>query len=78
MESLNAGFFNFVPKLLKLFFEPLARNSSLIGDILEVFSKFTKFTLAIFSGGGRKASFYISRDHMINESHDSPGDIPSF
>ena len=27
--------------------------------------------------GGDEAFFCISRDHMINESHDSVGEIPS-
>ena len=52
-------------------------SSSLIGDISEVFSKFTNFPVAIVSGGGSKVSFCISRDHMTNESHDSVGEIPS-
>ena len=55
----------------------LASNSSLIGDISEVFSKFAKFPVAIVSGGGGKASFYISRYDIINESRDSVGEIPS-
>ena len=29
------------------------------------------------SKGGDKAFFYISRDHMINESRDSVSEIPS-
>ena len=33
--------------------------------------------MAIFSGGADAAFFCISRDHMINESHDSEGEIPS-
>ena len=54
----------------KFCFEQLTRDSSLIGDILEVFSKFTKFLVVIVSGGGDKAFFCISPDHMINESHE--------
>ena len=42
-----------------------------------VFSKFTKFPVAIVGGGGDNAFSYISRDHMINESRDSVGEIPS-
>ena len=43
------------------------------GDISEVFSKFAKFPVAIVSGGRDKVFFCISRDHIINESHDSLG-----
>ena len=50
---------------------------SLIGDILEVFFKLTKFPVAIVSEGGSKATFFTSRDHMTNESCDSVGEIPS-
>ena len=67
-------FFNFLPKFS---FELLARNSSLIGNISEVFSKFTKFPVATVSGSESKAYFCISRGHMINESRDSVGEIPS-
>ena len=67
-------FFNFPPKFC---FEWLARNLSLIGDNSEVFSNFTKFPVAIVSGGGSKASFCILRGHMINESQDSVDEIPS-
>ena len=67
-------FFNFLPKFC---FEQLDRSSSLIGDMSEVFSKFTKFPVAIVNGGRSKASFRISRDHMINESRVSVGAIPS-
>ena len=67
-------FLNFLPKFC---FEQKARNSSLIGDIAEVFSKFTKFPVVIASGCASKASFCISRDHMINDSRDSMGEIPS-
>ena len=49
----------------------------LIGDISEVFCKFTKFRGAIVIGGESKASFCISLDHMINESRDWMGEIPS-
>ena len=38
-----------------------------------VFSIFTKFPVAIISGGGDKTFTCISRDHMINESLDSGG-----
>ena len=31
--------------------------------------------MAIVSGGGSKASFWISRDHIINDSRDSVGEI---
>ena len=61
----------------KFCFKELAKNSSLIGDISELFSKFTTFPGAIFSGGRDKACFCISRDHMINESRDSVCEIPS-
>ena len=71
-------FFNFLPKSLNFLFEQLLPNSSLIGDISEVFSKFTKFPVAFFSGGGSKASFCISRSHMIDESRESLGEISSF
>ena len=33
--------------------------------------------MAIVSGGGSKALFFKSRDHMINESRDLVGEIPS-
>ena len=57
----------------KFCFEQQAGNSSLIEGISEVFSKFTKFPVAIVSGGGDKAFLWISisHDHMINESRDS-------
>ena len=77
MESLNADFVQFPVKIIKFCLEYIARNSSLIGDISEVFSKFTKFPVAIVSRGGSKACFCKSRDHMINESRDSVGEIPS-
>ena len=78
MESLNADFFQFSAKIIKsLVSSKLARNLSLIGDISEVFPKFTKFPVTIVSGGGSKACFWKSRDHMINESRDSVGEIPS-
>ena len=48
-------FFDFYQSYQKFCFEYLARNSSLVGDISEVFSKFTKFPVAIASGGGDKA-----------------------
>ena len=78
MESLNADFVQFSVKIIKFCLEYIARNSSLIGDISEVFSKFTKFPVAFFSGGGSKASFCISRSHMIDESRESLGEISSF
>ena len=78
MDSLNADFFQFSSKIIKSFaLSNLARNLSLIGDISEVFPKFTKFSVTIVSGGGSKACFWKSRDHMINESGDSVGEIPS-
>ena len=78
MESLNADFFQFSSKIIKSFaLSNLARNLSLIGDISEVFPKFTKFSVTIVSGGGSKACFWKSRDHMISESGDSVGEIPS-
>ena len=52
-------------------------NSSLIGDIAEVFTNSTKFPVAIVCGSESKVSFCISRDHMMNESRDSMGEIPS-
>ena len=76
MESLIADFLKSLSKLSKVLFQ-LARNSSLIGDISEVFSKFTKFLVTIVSGGGDKAIFCISRDHMINELSDSVVEVPS-
>ena len=58
MESLNADLFSiFFQNYLKFCLEELARNSSLIGDISEVFSKFTKFPVAIVTGVGDKAFF---------------------
>ena len=58
MESLNADFFQFSVKIIKSFvLSKLARNLSLIGDISEVFPKFTKFPVANVSGGGNKACF---------------------
>ena len=71
-------FLNFFSIFSKFCFEQLARNSSLIGDISEVFFIFTKFPVAIVSRGGSKASFYTSRDHMVNESRDSVVETPSF
>ena len=50
MESLIVEFFYFFAK------EWLARNLSLTGDISEVLFKFTKFPVAIVSGGGSKAA----------------------
>ena len=61
MERLNANSFSiFWQYYQKFCFEQLARNSSLIGDISEVFSKFTKFPVAIVSGGGDKAFLHIT------------------
>ena len=52
MESLNPDYFsNFCQNYQKFCFKYLVRNSSLIGDISEVFSIFTKFPVAIVSGG---------------------------
>ena len=66
MESLNADFFSiFCQNYQKFCFEQLAGNSSLIEDILEIFSKFNKFSMAIVSGGGDKAFF---ADHVITSS----------
>ena len=77
MESLNSYFFKkSSTKIIKFCFEWLAPNSSLVGDIWEVFSKFTKFRLTIVSKGGDKAFFGISPDHMIDKSRDSLGEIP--
>ena len=61
-ESLNAEFFQFPAKTIKSFV-----LSSWLG----------KFPVAIAIGGGSKASFSISRDHMTNESRDLVGEIPS-
>ena len=48
MESLDADLFSvFCQNFQKFCFEQLARNSSLIQDISEVFPKFTKFPGAI-------------------------------
>ena len=77
MENLNADFFQFSAKTIKSFVLLLARNSSWIGDISEVFSKFTKFPAAIVSGCGSKACFCKSHDQMINESRDSVGEVLS-
>ena len=77
MESLNPDFFQFSEKIIKSLVLRLTRNSSLIGDISEVFSKFTKFPVAVVSRDGDKAFFCISRDCMINESRDSFAEIPS-
>ena len=74
MESLIAAFF---AKIIKFCFESLVRNLPLIGDISEACYKFTKFPVVIVSGGGDKALFCISRDHMISGSHDSVCEIPS-
>ena len=52
-------------------------NSSLIGDISKVFSRFTKFSGAIVSEDGDKTFFCISRNYMINELRDLVGEIPS-
>ena len=46
----------------KFCFEQLAKNSSLIGDISAVFSKFTKFPVAIVGRGGDKR--YESMSHV--------------
>ena len=71
MESLIADFISVLcPNYEKFCFELLAKKSSSIGDISKVLSIFTKFPVAFFSGGGDKAVFCISRDHMINESRD--------
>ena len=78
MESSNADFLQFsIKNHQKLYFEQLARNSSLIGDNSEVFSKFTKFPVAIVSEGGGKAFICISRYYMINELRNSLGETPS-
>ena len=60
MESLNADLFSI---FCQNYLQWLARNSSLIGDIAEVSSKFTKFPVAIVNGGGDKDFFSASRDH---------------
>ena len=77
MESLIAEFFTFLPKLSKVSFWVAGKNSPLIGDISAVFFKFTKFSGANVSRGGNKAFFYISHDHMIDESRDLLDEIPS-
>ena len=52
MESLIADLFSiFCQNYQKFCFKQLARNSSLIGNISEVFSKFTKFPVGIVNGG---------------------------
>ena len=69
MESLSVFFFSiFCPNYQKFCFEQLVRNSSLIGDISDIFSTYTKFPVSTVSRGGDKACFFISRGHMINES----------
>ena len=57
MESLNADFVQFPVKIIKFCLEYIARNSSLIGDISEVFSKFTKFPVVIVSRDEGRAFF---------------------
>ena len=57
MESLNADFVQFSVKIIKFCLEYIARNSSLIGDISEVFSKFTKFPVVIVSRDEGRAFF---------------------
>ena len=47
----------------KFCFEKLAKNSSLTGDISAVFSKFTKFPVAIVSWGGDKRLLHIKWSH---------------
>ena len=49
-------------------------NSSLIGDISEFLSRFTKFPVVILSRSVDKIFLSISRDHV---SRDSVGEIPS-
>ena len=66
-------FFQFSVKTIKSFV--LSSNLPLIRDISQVFSKFSKFPVAIVNGSGSKASFCISPDHMINESRDLVGEI---
>ena len=44
----------------KFCFEYLAKNSSLIGDITAVFSKFTKFPVAIVGRRGAKRFLHVT------------------
>ena len=60
VERLNADSFSiFCQNYQKICFEKLARNSSLIGDTSEVFSKFTKFPVAIVSGDKAFFAFHV-------------------
>ena len=61
IEILNDDLFSiFRQNYQKFCFKQLARNSSLIGDVLEVFSTFTKFLVAIVGGGGDEAFLHIT------------------
>ena len=67
MENFNSRIFSiFCQHSQKFCF---ATNSSLIGEISQVLSKFTKFPVLIVSGGKYEA-FCISRDHRVGESRD--------
>ena len=61
IEILNDDLFSiFRQNYQKFCFKQLARNSSLIGDVLEVFSTFTKFLVVIVGGGGDEAFLHIT------------------
>ena len=67
MENFNSRIFSiFCQHSQKFCF---ATNSSLIGEISQVLSKFTKFPVLIVSGGKYEA-FCVSRDHRVGESRD--------
>ena len=73
MESLNTDLFSVLYQNYQKFcFKKLARNPPLIGDISEVFSKFTKFPVAIVSGGGDKDQWvtWIGGWHTLTVNHE--------
>ena len=67
-------FFSILPKLLNVLSGVASYELVFIWRHYRVFSKFTKFPVAIVSGGRDKAFFCISQDHMIN---DSVGEVSS-
>ena len=77
MESLSVEFFQFFAKIIKRF-----ALSSLLGIrlYLETFLRFSPDLLNLqwpMSAEVEIKLFCISRDHIINESRDSVGEIPS-